>query len=142
MGWSTGVTSDSIVVHNSKFYGGGNALHNEEYWSFRPVVFNNNTLVECGIYDYGYSAYKQIEGNWLRGFVTNKMLYTRTWQPEGLQLCEPHILVRNNTIDKGYIQIQAEGSQDQNLTAGQHQGVFVAVENNTLKAHHGPLKSR
>ena len=46
-----------------------------------------------------------------------------------------HILVRNNTIDKGYIQIQAEGSQDQNLTAGQHQGVFVAVENNTLKAH-------
>ena len=42
---------DTVSVVHTKFYGGGSAVYSSGESSFRPVIFRNNKLYECGVVD-------------------------------------------------------------------------------------------
>ena len=51
--------SDTVSVTRTKFYAGGSGIYSDYASSYRPIVFTDNTLYNCGIYDYSYSSYKE-----------------------------------------------------------------------------------
>ncbi|MDA9198446.1 T9SS type A sorting domain-containing protein [Schleiferiaceae bacterium] len=92
--------SDTVGVSNTKFYGGGSAISADWTGSYRPVIFNDNRLVECGVSDYSYSAYKEYTNNTFEAGVSYKTLATRI---EAGSNSDAELIINNNTFSKGYI---------------------------------------
>ncbi|MDB2404218.1 T9SS type A sorting domain-containing protein [Schleiferiaceae bacterium] len=118
--------SDTISVLNTKFYGGGSAINGSSTGSYRPIIFGDNILYECGVYDYSYSSYKYYSGNRIVSKVDTRS-FTVSRVRDGSNTVGK-LYVNDNEFDKGQIYVynpRASYSSDQ-------YGTDVEIKNNIL----------
>ena len=103
--WSnTYNNNDTISVSHTKFYGGGSALSSSSSTSsYRPILFNYNKLVSCGVDDRTRCSYKEYRYN----NVTSATGY-QEFRIERLQAYNSSatLKINNNSFEKGKLSLR------------------------------------
>ncbi|MDC1493672.1 T9SS type A sorting domain-containing protein [Schleiferiaceae bacterium] len=125
--------SDTVSVSHTKFYAGGSGIYSDYASSYRPIVFTDNILYNCGIYDYSYCSYKEYSNLVFKGTVNVNALeigYVR----DGSNT-KGELYINNNTFDRGRIYVYYARS-----TYSTGLGMDVEVNNNTLSRGSGGIE--
>ena len=100
---STYNNSDTISFSHTKFYGGGSAVSGDWVGSYRPILFDSNRLIECGISDNSESSYKKYTNNTFDAGVSYQSLSTRLVSGSNTTSV---LIIDDNDFTKGYVETQ------------------------------------